>query len=300
MLPNMDFFKMTEPQRTTGKNDDNAQSLRSELTCLERLQVMTTILVSIFGIFISWQANNAAYRASKLSKTVRNIEIELQKQTLEDKRVQEFAKIIHDQLTNLSGKESTKAKIALASLYSLAKEDSDKFILFTIAIVSENEGLKNTIADLISEDSYASDTFKEKIRVKLGKRLTPSSPNTKVTENKFEVTKQTEVETKFLQKLTQEQDKINGWIYLGKVKSGSSTLSGDKTIKTNEIPVVNAIIETATSINLRENHPSGRGLGAIKGIFAKDSRLRVKDIKQVKIDPKYNAVWAEVSENSNS
>lgn len=288
---------MSEPQKTKNSDDSRSQSLKNQ-PFLEKLQIAVAIMVPIFGIYTSWQSNKAADSAAASSKAIQQIQIELQQREQETKRVQEFTKRIQDQLTNLAGENPTKAKIALASLYSLAEKESDKSILFTIAIVSENEAMKNTIKDLILEDPSATGQFKDQIRVKLGKRLTASSTATKTSESASQAITKTSVEKKLLQQLTQEQAKISGWIYLGKTKAGNEILENDKTIKSNQIPSKNTTIETATSVNLRDRAPSGRGLGAIKGILAENSKLKVEDIKKVGINTNYDAIWAQVSENS--
>ena len=105
---------------------------------------------------------------------------------------------------------------------------------------------------------------------------------------------------KLLQQLTQQQPKIIGWIYIGKVKSGSFILESDKAIKSNQIPSTNAFFETVTSVNLRENAPTGRGLGVIKGILPDNSKLKVQSIKKTQINSVYDAVWVQVTENINS
>lgn len=270
------------------------------LTLLQKLQIATAILVSIFGIYTSWQSNKAASSASENSKVLDEIKVKFQQRELEIKRVQEFTKRIQEQLSNLAGDSPTKAKIALASLYSLAENEADKSILFTIAIVSENEAMKSTIKDLILEDLSATNEFKEQIRIKLSKRLTAISNDSKATENNSQLAKQASVEKKLLQQLTQQQPKIIGWIYLGKVKSDSLTLESDKTIKSNQVPSVNALIETSISVNLREDAPSGRGLGVIKGILPENYKLKVQNIKKTQINSIYDAVWVQVTENFNS
>ena len=263
-----------------------SDSLKPEtgLTLLQKLQIATAILVSIFGIYTSWQSNKAANSASENSKVLDKIKVDLQQRELETKRVQEFTKRIQEQLPNLAGDSPTKAKIALASLYSLAANEADKSILFTIAIVSENEAMKSTIKDLILEDSSATNEFKEQIRIKLSKRLTAISNDSKTTERNPKFSQQASVEKKLLQQLTQQQPKIIGWIYLGKVKSDSLLLESDKTIKSNQVPADNVLIETLISVNLRENAPSGRGLGAIRGILPENSKLKVQSIKKTQIN----------------
>ncbi len=267
------------------------------LTLLQKLQIATAILVSMFGIYTSWQSNKAANIASENSEVLDKIKVEFQQRELETKRVQEFTKRIQEQLSNLAGDSPTKAKIALASLYSLADNEADKSILFTIAIVSENEAMKSTIKDLILEDPSATNGFKEQIRIKLSKRLTAISNDSKATESNSQLAKQASVEKNLLQQLTQQQPKIVGWIYLGKVKVGSLTLESDKTIKSNQVPSVNALIETSISVNLREDAPSGRGLGVIKGILPETSKLKAQSIKKTQINSIYDAVWVQVTES---
>lgn len=279
-----------------------SDSLKPEtgLTLLQKLQITTAILVSIFGIYTSWQSNKAANSSSENSKVLDKIKVELQQRELETQRVQEFTKRIQEQVPNLAGDSPTKAKIALASLYSLTANEADKSILFTIAIVSESEAMKSTIKDLILEDPSATNEFKEQIRIKLSKRLTAISNDSKATESNSQSAKQVSVEKKLLQQLTQQQPKIIGWIYIGKVKSGSFILESDKAIKSNQIPSTNAFFETVTSVNLRENAPTGRGLGVINGILPDNSKLKVQSIKKTQINSVYDAVWVQVTENINS
>ncbi|MDJ0696691.1 hypothetical protein [Mastigocoleus sp. MO_188.B34] len=279
---------------------NNSIKKESGLTFLQKLQIVTAILVSIFGIYTSWQSNKAAESATDALESLDKIKVELKERELETKRIQEFSRRIQDQLPNLAGNSPTKAKIALASLYSLAASETDKSILFTIAIVSENEAMKSTIRDLILEDSSATNEFKEQIRTKLGKRLTAISSDSKTTESDSQIAKQASVEKKLLQQLTQQRTKIVGWVYLGKVKSGSLTLEDDKTIKSNQVPSADAIVETSISVNLRKNAPTGRGLGVIEGILPEDSKLKIQSLKKIQINSTYDAVWAEISEDFNA
>jgi hypothetical protein len=251
---------------------------------LQNLQIVTAILVSLFGIFTSWQSYKAAASAQYTSNRLQEID-------QETKRVQEFAKRIQDQLPNLTDTSPAKAKIALASLYSLAKQESDKSILFTVAIVSDNEALRQTISDLILGDASASAGFKRGIEVKLQKRLTAQSRET-ATQDQTDRTNRAETEVKLLQQLTAERPTINGWVYLGKVPRGTNTLANDKTIKANTLPAAGTTIEADTSINLRDL--DGRR-GNIVGVIARNSKLTVQELKRNPIDSTFEAVWAKVS-----
>lgn len=250
---------------------------------LQSLQILTAILVSFFGAITSWQS----YRASEIAQ-ITSIQLESIEQ--ENQRVQEFSKRIQDQLPNLTDPNPAKAKIALASLYSLAREDSDKSILFTVAIVSDNNSLRETMADLIMSDPRASGTFKDDVRAKLQKRLTAQSREA-LAQDQTDLANRNATEVKLLQNLTAERPKINGWLYLGKVPTGQNALAGDKTIKAATLPPIGTVVEADTSINLR-NLSSRRG--DIIGVISRNSKLKIQEIQRRRIDSRFEAVWAKV------
>jgi len=238
---------------------------------------------------------------------------QLQERDQETKRVQEFAKRIQEQLPNLTDASPAKAKIALASLYSLTQKESDKSILFTVSIVSDSKYLRETISDLILGDAEASTQFKQGIAAKLQKRLTAQSREAatqdqtdKTNQSKTEQTNKTnqsetdqtdktnqfETEVKLLQQLTAERSTISGWIYLGKVSTGKTSLANEKTIKATTLPRIGTTIETNTAINLRD--ANGRR-GNIIGVIARNSKLTVKELKRNPIDSDFEGVWAKVN-----
>lgn len=100
----------------------------SNQSMITKLQIAVAIMVPFFGIINTWQSQY--------------LQTQLQQVKQEAERKQQFAGSIQSQLNNLTGNDPTKAKVALASLYTLAREEGDKAILFTIAIVSQNEELK--------------------------------------------------------------------------------------------------------------------------------------------------------------
>lgn len=270
---------MTSDRESQAKQSADGRSL------LQNLQILTAVLVSLFGIFTGWQSYQAAASAQYTSNRLQEID-------QETKRVQEFAKRIQEQLPNLTDTSPAKAKIALASLYSLAKQESDKSILFTVAIVSDNEALRQTIADLILGDASASPEFKKDIEAKLQKRLTAQSREA-ATQDQTDKTNRTETEVKLLQQLTSERPSISGWVYLGKVPRGTNTLADDdKTIKATTLPGIGTNIEANTSINLRD---MGGRRGNIIGVIARNSKLTVQELKRLPINSNFEAVWARVA-----
>jgi hypothetical protein len=275
---------MTDSSHTT--KDLNHQGSQQLIT---KLQIAVAIMVPIFGAISAWQASRAA-------ATLQSLQAELQQVRQETERKQKFAERIQSQLENLTGGNAAKAKIALASLYTLAKEEDDKSILFTIAIVSDNAAMRNTIADLVLEDTTASNDLKEKIRAKLGNILTIASETDRPSRLEGEKTKDVAVEKRLLESLTKQQETFSGWIYLGKVRNGSSLLE-DKSILTNSIPEGGGrqTVKTTTSLNLRNTPPTARGLGAINGVIARGLVVRVDEVQQSAIDSSYSAIWARVT-----
>lgn len=268
----------------TSDCESEPEESKSGDSLLRYLQILTAVLVSVFGAFTSWQAHKAATSAQDTSNRLQAIRQEIE-------RKQEFAKRIQEQLPNLTDTTPAKAKIALASLYSLAEEESDKSILFTVAIVSDNPALRETISDLILGDAKASDGFKKDITAKLQKRLTAQSREA-ATQDQVDKTNRNETEVKLLQQLTSERSTIAGWVYLGKVPVGRNNLANDKTIKAANLPAIGTSIEADTSINLRD--ADGRR-GNIIGVIARNSKLTVQALRRNPIDSQFEAVWAQVS-----
>jgi len=273
---------------------------------IRNFQIFTVILVSVSGAYNAYQSSRAVMIAQQTYQ-------QLQERDQETKRVQEFAKRIQEQLPNLTDASPAKAKIALASLYSLTQKESDKSILFTVSIVSDSKYLRETISDLILGDAEASTQFKQGIAAKLQKRLTAQSREAatqdqtdKTNQSKTEQTNKTnqsetdqtdktnqfETEVKLLQQLTAERSTISGWIYLGKVSTGKTSLANEKTIKATTLPRIGTTIETNTAINLRD--ANGRR-GNIIGVIARNSKLTVKELKRNPIDSDFEGVWAKVN-----
>lgn len=273
---------MSESQQNINKDRSPPSGNRKVL--LEQLQIGVSIIVAIFGIYTSWQATIAARNSAE-------IQTELKERAQENQRVQKFVELIQAQLENLAGEDNTKAKIALISLYNLAEDDDEKRILFTIPISSQNQALTQTISGLILDDDSVTDEFKGYIREKLSSVQTAQNP-----EMEFYSTAEiaNRPDKELLQKLTEEQLNVEGWIYLGKIRSGSQTLEDDntKTIKQDKIPQMQTNIETITSINLRER---GTSLANIKGIIPPNSRLKVEEVTTVTMDETHETVWAKIS-----
>jgi hypothetical protein len=102
------------------------------------------------------------------------------------------------------------------------------------------------------------------------------------------------VEKEILQKLTLEQSSVNGWIYLGKVKIGSDKLEGNKTIYNDQILPNGYEVRVLNPVNLRDSQPQGK-LGNIKGGFRQNTRIKIESYSRIKIDSRYEAVWAKVT-----
>lgn len=271
-----------EPKSQGGDQGPAADSVTSaKQSFAANLQIFVAIMVSFFGIVNTWQAQY--------------FQVQLQQVKEEIERKQKFATSIQAQLDNLTGQNSTKAKVALASLYTLAKEESDKSILFTIAIVSGNDAMRNTITDLVLEDAAATPKFKDQIRLKLGRVLTAASQENRPDSIEPVPSKDIRIEKRLLEHLTQDQPDLTGWIYLGKTSRGGNSLAEDKTIQSSVVPIVGSYVTLATSVNLRESAPSGRVLGRINGIISRGTVVSVDKINKRQINDGINdAVWARI------
>jgi len=269
----------------TGPVDLNNNRSREDLniknqSLITKLQIAVAIMVPFFGVVNTWQSQY--------------LQTQLQQVKQEAERKQQFAGSIQSQLDNLTGKDPTKAKVALASLYTLAKEEGDKAILFTIAIVSQSEELKKTIASLVADDNTASQEFKDKLISKLGRIVDVNSrKSSSASDSKPQ--NDLSIEKQLLEQLTQDKKNLSGWIYLGKSATGSNQLGQDKTITNSRVPGKNEPITLQTSVNLRETAPTSRALGSIKGIVSKGTKAQVQEIRRKSIDGLSDAVWGKVA-----
>jgi hypothetical protein len=260
------------------KAPDNNASPGNQ-TMINRLQIAVAVMVPFFGIVNTWQSQY--------------LQTQLQQVKQEAERKQQFAGSIQSQLNNLTGVDQTKAKVALASLYTLAREEGDKAILFTIAIVSQNEELKQTIASLVADDSSLSQVFKDKLISKLGRIVDISGRGSSTPGSKNQPDISTE--KRLLEQLTQDKKNLSGWIYLGKTATGSNQLGQDRTILSTTIPGMNQLVTLRTSVNLRDSAPTNRALGSIQGIVGKGTKAMVQEIKSKPIDGSSAAVWGKAA-----
>jgi hypothetical protein len=94
-----------------------------------------------------------------------------------------------------------------------------------------------------------------------------------------------------------EQSRIIGWIYIGKVKSGSKFLE-DQRVTIDQVPSKNTlIIVTSQGATVRENADK---TSTDKGFRGNNSNLKVEDVVHRKIDANYDSIWAKVSESSSN
>jgi hypothetical protein len=127
-------------------------------------------------------------------------------------------------------------------------------ILFSIAIVSQNEELKKIIASLVADDSSLSREFKNKLVSKFGRIVDISSRRSSV--------------------------------------SGLKNRFGpDKTIYSNTAPGKHQQETLQTQVNLRDSAPTNRALSSIKGSVGKGTQAMAKDIKRKSLDETTDAVW---------
>ncbi len=265
----------------------------------DTLPVVASVLVTILTPILTIQSH-------LISEKIRKFEIENEKTKMENLRKENFSNLIQKQLPNLH-KNSGEAAISLASLYALAQKEEEKSILFTISITSNNHVLKETfkellfadknVIDCLNKDNFDNDQedcFAKKVLEELKQSETLRNDRSGVVEKNSRELNTNSVEKEILQKLTLEQSSVNGWIYLGKVKVGSNKLEGDKTIYNDKIPPNGYEVRVLNPVNLRDSQPQGK-LGNIKGGFRQNTRLKIENSSRIKIDSRYEAVWAKVT-----
>ena len=220
---------------------------------------------------------------------------QLEQMRQESARKQQFATGIQSQLENLTGPNPVKAKLALASLYALAKDDSDKTILFTVAISSGSQELREAMADLVLEDVTASPEFKEKIRLKLGRMLTMAVGGSGLHPAEARPARPMGTEQRLLERLTRDQGVLSGWIDLGMGAGSSGAPSGERVAAVSGPPVRGGVVTLARAVDLWDSAPGGPRPGRMTGRVAKGSRVVIDDIRRSPVQGAADAVWARIT-----
>lgn len=253
------------------------EAIKRKQVFLQNMQIVTAILVSIFGVVTS----GISLKVDQLQKDYT--------------RSKEFTEIIKTSLPDLSGNNPIKAKMSLINLYILAKEEKDKYILVNLAVVSGDRGLMETISDLIAdEDPKFIDIKNQYIQAaknKLSEKLEQKAlDKTRQQEGQTD-TNSGVLEAKILGKLTPE--KISGWIFLG-IKTDSNQL--DKATITNEkIPSKDSTQEIANNVNLREVQPKPKDrLGKIIGVVGDGSKVKIEQIQEYINEYGQTTIWAKI------
>lgn len=130
-----------------------SNSQERESSTLKNLQILTTTLVAISGVVTGAFSFQSERKSSKVLQ-----------ENQEYANALKFSEKIQGQLNNLVGNNPRKANMSLISLYKIAENEDEKIILYNIAITSNNETMKNTFLELISDEDKA---FNEKIKKKL-------------------------------------------------------------------------------------------------------------------------------------
>ncbi|MCP9817620.1 hypothetical protein KBY76_13250 [Synechococcus sp. GreenBA-s] len=262
-----------------GPGGESVMGWRQSLAA--KLQIAVAIMVPFFGVVNTSQSQY--------------LQGQLQQMKQESERKQQFAGGIQSQLENLTGPNSVKAKLALASLYALAKDDSDKTILFTVAISSGSQELRDAMADLVLEDVAASPEFKEQIRRKLGRMLAIAVEGSGLHPAEASPARPMGTEQRLLERLTRDQGVLSGWMDLGKGAEGSGAPLDARITASSVLPVRGGVVTLARAVDLWDSAPNGQRPARMTGRLAKGSRVVIEAISRIPVQGAADAVWARIT-----
>jgi len=271
-----------EPDSRGGAQGPGGESVKGWSGSLAaKLQIAVAIMVPFFGVVNTSQSQY--------------LQGQLEQMRQESARKQQFATGIQSQLENLTGPNPVKAKLALASLYALAKDDSDKTILFTVAISSGSQELREAMADLVLEDVTASPEFKEKIRLKLGRMLTMAVGGSGLHPAEARPARPMGTEQRLLERLTRDQGVLSGWMDLGNGAETSGAPFDARITASSVPPVRGGVVTLARAVDLWDSAPGGPRPGRMTGRVAKGSRVMIDDIRRSPVQGAADAVWARIT-----
>ena len=266
----------------------------------KRLEVLLVFIVAISQIL---QAGWSLFLSERTKKEIQ-----------ETNRVHMISKKMLDSIPRITGSKPSEAKVPLAALYVMAKEDSDKKSLIRIAMLSGKEELRDASFYIIDSDDSISGELSSSLLALMNKKVKEQidirneeaqreQQNTgDGTEEENTDTANTDVpaivtpEVKASASLTAKgasADKMAGWIYLGK-KDSEGQLLEDKTVVLEKVPTEKDEIITSTFVTLRD---AGTSRGSkVLGVLPKDQKVKVLEVPDgTKLKSGAKAVWAKVS-----
>ncbi len=308
-LETKDSFDASEPRTSTQNKAPNL----SFKDWLNNLHLLVTIVLAICTFLLNGQI-----------------------QVIQDrfKRNLDFMHEIKPAISELSeNKNIAKSKMTLISLYTLAENDKNKYILVNLASASDKLELMETIYNLLEGEypqGITADTLKNNsvltaAKVRLAKKLEKSSspgispdqtndnPVRNIGDrNNKQKRELVQASANLLSQLT--PNGTSGWIYFGR----EPTRMGDNIIRENisdaipfneaqailDSPKQGGILTTPKyiiireDINLRSDRPSNYykvdQLPGLIGVLKKDLKVEVQAIYRVYSVNKRIGVWAKV------
>ena len=270
----------------------NQEEIKSKQSFLQRLQILISLLVTFSGLVTGTLSYFANKNAEQAKSAVEKFDKKFSKS-------QVIAKEIKDSIPILSDTNTAKAKMALLSLYSLAQDDKDKFLIVNLAVASDREELKKTITEIIAL------TESSQMKVKLKKYpplIATKNESTKSAESFEKKNPNNEGrlpegrQSEILINLTPQN--INGWIFLGRLKKGTKTQLDNSTIDSNTIPIKNYIVTAKEGLNVRKDKPTNnytiQELSSIVGGVGKGSRVKIIDPSIILNKNGNQGVWSSI------
>lgn len=247
----------------------------------------------------------------------------------EFKRNLDFMHEIKPAISELSeSKSSARYKMTLVSLYTLAENDKNKYILVNLASASDNLELMETIYNLLEgeypqgvpENALKTNSILAAARARLAKKLeesaNPGIPPSQTNDNpvrnigaeggkrKRELV---QARANLLSQLT--PNGTSGWIYFGReptdlVENVSDAIPFDEVRRILKAPNYRGIltkpqeITIRQDVNLRADRPFSyykvNQLPGLVGVLRKDSKVVVQAIYRVYSANKRIGIWAKV------
>lgn len=263
---------------------------------IRNLSIATTTLVAISTGINVWYSQ-------KVDEALQDV-----------KRRQDFSKQVLGQMDNLTGGNEPKSRLAMVGLFIVADDVKDKLAIANLALQSGKASLRNTAADLISQDCArnASDTDQGDRGVDICRTTLPllaqasdweQRANRKPGSTRLGVVVMSPV-TAALEAATAtkiSETDLSGFIYMGKQRSDKTlenltiAPAASPQAKPGQLSMIpeSGEIKTITSVYMRNR--GGRDAKTI-GLLPKGTVLKVLGASRAKIRGQdADAIWLRVS-----
>ncbi len=278
---------------------------------LANVQLLVTIAIAIGSFWVSSKVDTAKAEIEKTKTEIDKANQKLNEITTRFEKNKKFSDEISKTIDELSAGKSTKAKMTLVRLYTLAEDPKEKYVLVNLASASDRAELIETVASLLEgenpeglkEDVFTKYPILAAAKAKVARKIDRTSPATEQELNSSQsLDSQNDIkpllkaEANLLSQLTSEN--LTGWVFLGRENRETKKFESNVISPADQQPISNQPVTLMQSANIRQKRPPQYytldNLPRLVGALRRGSVIKVIDVSRVFSKAGHVGVWARI------